>query len=484
MLRIRPDKHLPWILIAALFGCGQTTVVRGEDSSAPNHDPAVSSSSTRVSPPAALAPPAPASNPALQNAKYYLLSTWSFRNFLEAGFIAGIPNLTTAPVQPQTPATINQATISAYESAMSQYGAGMDDWRRNNETELRYRGRRFGFGLATAETRDLLSNFLLPTVLRQDPRYIPPSLGLSAGSRIGFAAESVFVTRDNAGRRVPNFSKLAGTAGAALIAKHLYADRLGVHELNSNQFVWRYIGYSLAGDVATNVAHELFRSFVRQDLIRLNEEGRATEDNYYPLSTAGTLGFWARSTFAPRNFVVGALMAGVPNVQSEPTYPAAPTSDTKGTEIAYAEAVAQYGTAIEDWRRTTDEDVRYHGKRFVGGFSESETQQFLSNCLIPLTLRMDPRYISTGPHHNAGMRIRNAIAQLAVSRANSGGRMINLPLIGGTFGAALIAQHLYYAQLGVPELANNRLVGKTVGFNLTGDLLLNIAHEFLPHHGI
>src|SRR5262249_43052243 len=140
--------------------------------------------------------------------------------------------------------------------------------------------------------RDLLSNFLLPTALRQNPRYVPQSLDLGTGSRIGFAAESVFVTRDNAGRRVPNFSKLAGTAGAALIAKHLYADRLGVPELNSNQFVWRYIGYSLAGDMATNIAHELLRSTVKQDLIRRDERGRATEDNYYPLSTAGTLVLW------------------------------------------------------------------------------------------------------------------------------------------------------------------------------------------------
>jgi hypothetical protein len=410
-----------------------------------------------------------------------LRSTWSFRNVLEAGFIAGIPNITTAPVQPQPPATLTLATVSAYESAMNQYSAGMDDWRRTNEEELRHRGRRFGFGLATAETRNLLSNFLLPVALRQDPRYVPPSLGLSAGSRIGFAAESVFVIRNNAGRRVPNFSKLAGTAGAALIAKHLYADRLGVTELNSNRFVWRYIGYSLAGDAATNVARELIRSSVRQDLVRIDENGRATEDNYYPLTTTGTLLFWTRSTFALRNFVAGASMAGLPNIQSEPAYPTAPSNNTKAAELAYAEAVAQYATAMDDWRRTTDADVRYHGKRFIGGFSESETQQFLANCAIPLTLRMDPRYIPTGASHSAGMRIRNALAQIAVSRTNSGGRMVNLPLLGGTLGAAFIAQHLYYEQLGVPELATNALVGKTVGFNLAGDLLLNIVHEFLPH---
>jgi uncharacterized protein (UPF0261 family) len=97
---------------------------------------------------------------------------------------------------------------------------------------------------------------------------------------------------------------------------------------------------------------------------------------------------------------------------------------------------------------------------------------------------MDARYIPTSANHSAGVLIRNAIAQIAVSRANSGGQMINLPLIGGTLGADFIAQHLYYNQLGVPELAVNGLAGKTVGFNLAGDLLLNIVRELLPHREI
>jgi hypothetical protein len=480
MLQLKLDKNLVWILIAVLCCCS-TGIARGEDSSGP--DPDASSSPNPVSPPVVMPSPAQSSSPALRDAKYYLQSTYSFRNVLEAGFIAGVPNLTAAPVQPQPPAVIDEATATAYEGAMDQYSADVDDWRRSNEAELRYRGRRFGFGLATAETRDLLSNFVLPVALQQDPRYVSPSLGLSTGSRLGFAAESVFVTRDNAGRRVPNFSKLAGTAGAALIARYLYADRLGVPTLNSSQFLWRYMGYSLAGDAATNVARELLRTAVRQDLIRNDEEGSVTDDNYYPLSTAGTLLFWARSTVAPRNFISGALIAGLPNILTEPTYPAPPTSDTKAGELAYADAVMQYGTAMEDWRRTTDEEVRYRGRRFIGGFSESETQQFLGNCLIPITLRMDPRYIPAGGNYSVGARLENAIEQIAVSRTNSGARMINLPLLGGTFGAAFIAQQLYYDQLGVPELASNRLVGKTIGFNLAGDLLLNIVHEFSSHQG-
>jgi hypothetical protein len=484
MLRSKLNRNPVWILVVTFVCSCSPLLVHGEDRGGPTSDSAVSPSSDRVSPPVVVPPAALVSNPALRDAKYYLHSTWQFRNVLEAGFIAGIPNLTTAPIEPEPPAVLNTATASAYESEMSQYSAGMDDWRRTNEDELRYRGRRFGFGLATAETRDLLSNLILPVALSQDPRYLPPGLDVGVGRRLGFAAESVVVTRDNAGRRVPNFSKLAGTAGAALIARYLYADRLGVPQLNSNQFMWRYIGFSLAGDAATNVTRELLRTALKPDLIRVDEEGRATEGNYYPLSTAGILVFWARSTFAPRNFVEGALIAGVPNIPSQPAYPAPPPTNSKAGEILYGEELMQYGTAMEVWRRSTDEEVRYRGKRFLAGFSESESQQFLGNCLIPLALRMDPRFIPTAANQNAGARIGNAFEQIAVSRTNSGRRMLNLPLLGGTVGAAFLAQHLYYNQLGLSELAKNRVVGKTIGFNLTGDLLLNLVHEFLPHQGI
>jgi hypothetical protein len=477
MLQLRRDNNSVWILIAALFYCCSTGVVHGEDTSGPNPDSSIPSSAAGAS--RQLPPRAETSSPAIRDLKYYLESTWSFRNVLEAGFIAGVPTLTSEPVQPAAPAIINEATFNTYENEMNQYSDAMDEWRRSNEVEMRYHGRRFAFGLATAETRDLYSNLLLPLALRQDPRYLPGDLDASLGSRLGYAAESVFVTNDNAGRRVPNISKLGGTVGAALTARYLYADHLGVSSLNSNRFMGQYIGYSLAGDVATNVARELLRTSVKQDLIRYDERGRVTGDNYYPLSTGGTLVYWAKSTVAPRNFIAGALIAGLPNVPSQPDFPTAPTIDTKASEIAYDEALVQYGDAMQDWRRTTDEEVRYHGKRFIGGFSESETQLFLGNCLFPLTFRMDPRYIQTGSQRGVGARMQNALAQIFVSRTDSGGRMLNLPLLGSTVGAAYIAQQLYYDRLGVPDLATNRLAGKTIGFNLAGDLVLNLTHEFL-----
>jgi hypothetical protein len=482
MLSNHLHKKHSWILGAGLFLCCAMGVAHGDDGSGPAPT-AATPSSTNPKPPLVVPPAGQSYSPVMRDARYYLRSTWSARNLVEAGLIAGVPDLTNAPIQPQPPTVVNAASANAYADAMEQYSEGMDDWRRSNEEELRYRGRRFGFGLATAETRDLLSDFLLPVALRQDPRYIPPSFELPLESRLGFAAKSIFVTRDNGGRQVPNYSKWVGTVGAALIAKHLYANRLGVPQLNTNQFVWRYIGYSLAGDEATNLAHELLRASLSQDLTRIDREGNASESNYYPLSTTGTVLSWARGIYAPRHFIQGALIAGVPNLPSEPDYPAEPPLTSKAAELAYAEAVEQYGTDMETWRRTTDEEVRYRGRRFIGGFSESETQHFLGNCLLPLTFKIDPRFIPTGGGQSVASRFGNAFTQMAIAHTNAGNRTLNLPLLGGTVGAAFTAQQLYYDRLGVPELTSNRLVGKTIAFNLAGDLLLNIFHEFSPHRG-
>ena len=177
--------------------------------------------------------------------------------------IAGVPHLNTAPVQQQAPRVIDEENLISYSDQMEQYSTDMDDWRRSTEVELRYRARRFGFGLATAETRDLLSNLVLPAALHQDPRYSPASLDLGMGIASRLRGRICFFdTRQCWQGRAQLFEV---TVGAAVIARHFYADELGVPEFNRNRFAWRYTGYSLAGDVATNVAHELLRASLKPD---------------------------------------------------------------------------------------------------------------------------------------------------------------------------------------------------------------------------
>ena len=415
--------------------------------------------------------------------RYAIRSTGSFRNFLDAGFVAGIPNLPSAPEQPQPPATITIDGVQDYANAMDAYGDAMDAWRRSSEDELRYRGRRFAVGLTTAETRQLLSNFVLPVALRQDPRYVPAYIDGSFSQRMWHAVSAIVVTRSDNGRLAPNYSKIGGTIAAAYLGKAVYAKELDVPQLQTGQFVRRYIGYSLAGDLATNVGRELVRSAIKPDIEMYTSEGEATEDSYYPLSVGGKFFYWVRSTWGLRNFVQGALIAGMPDIPDQPAQPPVPNITTEEEALAFDAIFVQYGKDIQAWRDNLEDDVRYHERRFIGGFSESETQQFLANFALPATFGMDPRYIPLGSGHSDSARTGNAFSSLVIGHTDSGRKFVNIPLLAGTVGAAFMAKEMYYPKLGVPELERNDVMAKTIGFNLAADGLLNLFGEFFTRKG-
>ena len=415
--------------------------------------------------------------------RYAVRSTGSFRNFLEAGLIAGIPNLPSAPQQPQPPAAITIDGVQNYANAMDAYGDAMDGWRRSSEDELRYRGRRFAVGLTTAETRELLSNFVIPVALRQDPRYVPAYIDGSFGQRMWHAVSAIVVTRSDSGHLVPNYSKIGGTVAAAYLGKAVYAKEFDVPQLQTGQFVGRYIGYSLAGDLATNVGRELVRSTIKPDIEMYDSQGVATQDSYYPLSVGGKFFYWVRSTWGLRNFIQGALIAGIPDITDQPAQPPVPNITTEEEALAFDAIFVQYGKDIQAWRDNLEDNVRYHERRLIGGFSESETQQFLANFALPAMVGMDPRYIPLGPGHSGSARIGNAFSSIVIGRTDSGRKFVNIPLLAGTVGAAFMAKEMYYPKLGVPELERNDVLAKTIGFNFAADGLFNLMGEFLIHKG-
>jgi hypothetical protein len=292
------------------------------------------------------------------------------------------------------------------------------------------------------------------------------------------AVSAIAVTRSDSGHLVPNYSKLGGTVAAAFIGKEVYAKEFDVPQLETGQFVRRYIGYSLAGDLATNVGRELVRSAIKPDIEMLTSQGVATQDSYYPLSAGGKFFYWARSTYGLRNFIQGALMAGIPDIPDQPEQPAVPVITTEEEALEFDAIFVQYGEDIQAWRDNLEDDVRYHERRFIGGFSESETQQLLANFALSTTLGMDPRYIPLVPGHSASSRMGNAFSSIVMGRMDSGRKMVNVPLLAGTVGAAFIAKELYYPKLGVPELESNRVLAKTIVFNFAADGLLNLFGEF------
>ncbi len=176
-------------------------------------------------------------------------------------------------------------------------------------------------------------------------------------------------------------------------------------------------------------------------------------------------------------------MAGIPDIPDQPEQPAVPVITTEEQALEFDAIFVQYGKDIQAWRDNLEDDVRYHERRLIGGFSESETQQFLANFALPVAVGMDPRYIPLGPGHSAGSRMGNAFSSIVMGRTDSGRKMVNIPLLAGTVSAAFMAKELYYPTLGVHELESNRVLAKTIGFNFAADGLLNLFGEFFIRKG-
>ncbi len=417
---------------------------------------------------------------------YYLGSTWSIRNFAEAMAVAGIPNITAAPHRPIDPNNGDPVAEANYQQAMDHYGDALDTWFHVNEKTLRFHADRFAVGFATAESRDLLSNLVLPLALHQQARYLPAPVNSDFGERMGNAAASIVVTRNDAGMLVPNYSKLGGTVIAAFLGKALYANSFHAPELDSNHFFVRYVGYSLLGDLATNVGHELIRAAVEPDMTYYNLHGRATDDSYYPLSLGGKVVYWARSTYATRNFASALLIASMPNttlISNRPQDPVAGNPSTWNGSSNYTDAYDNYGESLLVWKDQVEQDIRYHGRRFAGGLAESETQALVQNLAVPVLFNMDPRYVPMGVGYSGSQRLGHAFEGLVVAHTDSGAKTINLPLLGGTIGAAFLAKEVYYPRLDTPSLTSNGVLAKTISLNLAADAVSNVVGEFLRHRG-
>lgn len=414
---------------------------------------------------------------------YYVASTWSPRNIVEPLLLAGYFHLPAAPSQPQAPEVVTIASANTYQEAMDDYGHQMDAWRRTSEEILRYRQHRLEVGLATVETRQMLSNLALPLVLHQEARYRPAAIDASFGQRMANAATSIVLTHNDHDRLVPNYAKLGGTVAAAYIGKSVYAPLFDARELNSQHFFTRYVAYSLAGDLATNMAREIARAAIEPDVEVYNLHGRSVEDSYYPLSLGAKGVYWARSTYAARNFIQAGLTASLFSVGTQPVEPPPATITTQEQALAYDQAYVDYGIAIETWRRNLENTARYHQRRFIGGLAASETQMVLQNLIVPVAFNMEPRYIPLGAGYDADTRLLHAFKGLLTTRIDSGGSTINLPVLVGTVGGALLAKEVYYPALGTPALATNSMLVRTIALNLALDAVLNLKSEFLRHRG-
>jgi hypothetical protein len=143
----------------------------------------------------------------------------------------------------------------------SALGAGIGQARNSLPgygQEMGGYGKRFGSSMATAASTHFFGTFLLPSMLRRDPRYFVVLRG-GAGHRIGYALSRLVVTRTDAGGEAANWPGIIGP----LLAESLANSYLPTKEQTAGGTLQRYgwrIGFIAAGNVAKEYWPTIFRS--------------------------------------------------------------------------------------------------------------------------------------------------------------------------------------------------------------------------------
>lgn len=113
-------------------------------------------------------------------------------------------------------------------------------------------GRYFWHGYADAAVETMMVEFIVPTLVRQDPRYYRLGSGGFA-KRTGYSLSRVVVTRTDGGRNTFNVSEVAGAGAAAGISDLYYPrrDRTFGHAMEAG-------GLNVAIDAATFMVREFW----------------------------------------------------------------------------------------------------------------------------------------------------------------------------------------------------------------------------------
>jgi hypothetical protein len=138
------------------------------------------------------------------------------------------------------------AGISQAHNSWPGYGQGAEGY-----------GKRYGATLALNASSDMFGTFLLPSMLRHDPRYFVSARG-GAGHKVVYAISRVFITRTDSGGEAFNWSGVL----APLMAESLANTYLPDGERTTGKTFQRY-GVHLGIDAAANVAKEFWPSIFK-----------------------------------------------------------------------------------------------------------------------------------------------------------------------------------------------------------------------------
>ena len=128
------------------------------------------------------------------------------------------------------------------------------------ETGFRGFGQRYGINLATSETDVFFERFLIPTVLKQDPRYFR-NPDLPFFKRAVYAMSRVVITRSDSGVNTFNASRVLGGAASQAIADlYVPGNRQGMYPIADR------IAFDMLRDAGFNLLHEFWPD-VRRKLL-------------------------------------------------------------------------------------------------------------------------------------------------------------------------------------------------------------------------
>jgi hypothetical protein len=105
------------------------------------------------------------------------------------------------------------AGISQAQNSEPGYGQGWEGYAK-----------RYGAAFADGTIENFLTSAVLPSILKQDPRFFQSSEG-GFTRRTGYAISRIFVTRTDSGGTQFNYSEVVGSALAAAISTNTYHPR-------------------------------------------------------------------------------------------------------------------------------------------------------------------------------------------------------------------------------------------------------------------